>query len=221
MNKTQITLSSAAVLLAVSTNSLAHTTGDHIEDNGGGAYITSGGDVVSTGLDTCLRSGTFSEDGQINACEGIEEPVAEPEPEPEPEAEPAPAPEAPPAPKEPTISVETLGGEALFDTNSSDLNAAGQSELTALVSRLANFQEVESITVIGHTDSRGSETYNQALSERRAATVAAFLESSYPGVIVSSRGEGESNPIDTNDTPEGRQANRRVDIEVSAKRISE
>lgn len=220
MNKTQLSLSSAAVLLAVSASTQAHSDGDHIEDNGSGAYVTSSGGVISTGLDTCLRSGNFSEDGQINACEGIED-EPEPEPEPEPEAEPEPAPEPPPAPKEPTITVETLGGEALFDTNSSDLNAAGQAELTALISRLAGFQEVESITVTGHTDSRGSESYNQALSERRAATVAAFLETAYPGVIISSRGAGESNPIASNDNPEGRQANRRVDIEVSAKKISE
>ncbi len=115
----------------------------------------------------------------------------------------------------------TLGGEALFATDSHELNAAGEGALTALVARLSNFQEVESISVMGHTDSTGSEDYNQALSERRAATVAAFLEAAYPGVAITSSGAGESNPVDSNDTAAGRQANRRVEIEVTAKSISE
>jgi len=218
MNKTRFTLSSVAILLAVSNGTLAHND-DHNEDNGSGAYVSAGGDVINTALDTCLRSGNFSEDGQINACEGIEEPVAEPEPEPE--AEPEPAPEVAPTPKEPTITTSSLGGEALFETNSSELNAAGEAALSNLVLELARYQEIESISVIGHTDSTGSESYNQSLSERRAATVAAVLESEYPAISVSSFGAGETNPIDTNDTPEGRQANRRVDIEILAKSISQ
>ena len=75
--------------------------------------------------------------------------------------------------------------------------------------------------VTGHTDSSGSESYNQALSERRAATVAAFLGGAFPGVSISSLGAGELSPIDTNDTKAGRQANRRVEIEVTAKSVSE
>lgn len=216
MNKTILTLSSAAILLATTGTSLAHKDDTHVESTGG-AYVSSGGTVITTGLDTCLRSGTFSGDEQINTCEGIEDTVAAPEPEAEPE--PAPEPEA--APKAPTITMATLGGEALFDTNSSELNGDGEAALTGLVERLANFQEIEAIAVVGHTDSRGSEAYNQSLSEQRAQTVASFLETAYPGVSVSSSGAGESSPIDSNDTTAGRQANRRVDIEVTAKSISE
>jgi len=178
MYKTQLSLSSAAILLAVSSISSAHNDDDHIAGSDSGSYVTSGGDVISAGIDDCLRSGTFSPDDQIGTCEGIVETTTEPEPEPE--VEPEPAPEPQPAPKEPTITLAVLGGEALFDTNSSTLNAAGEAELTDLVSRLANFQEVETIRVVGHTDSTGSESYNQTLSESRAATVAAFLEAAYP-----------------------------------------
>jgi len=117
--------------------------------------------------------------------------------------------------------MSNLDGEALFATNSAELSSAGERALTDLVARLAGFQEIQAISVTGHTDSTGSEEYNQQLSERRAATVAAFLEAAYPGVTVSSAGAGESNPIDTNDTKEGRQNNRRVEVDVTAKSITQ
>jgi len=75
--------------------------------------------------------------------------------------------------------------------------------------------------VTGHTDSRGTEAYNQALSERRAGTVAAYLEAAYPSVNVTSQGMGESVPRETNSTPEGRQANRRVEVQVTAKSVTQ
>jgi len=75
--------------------------------------------------------------------------------------------------------------------------------------------------VTGHTDDRGSEAYNQGLSERRAATVAAYLEAAYPDVNVTSQGLGESEPVESNGTPEGRQANRRVEVQVTAKSVTQ
>ena len=69
------------------------------------------------------------------------------------------------------------------------------------------------VEVAGHTDSTGSEQYNQSLSERRAATVAQYLEAK--GVAtqrILTVGMGESRPVADNGTPEGRQANRRVEI---------
>jgi len=75
--------------------------------------------------------------------------------------------------------------------------------------------------VTGHTDSRGSEAYNQSLSERRAATVASYLEAAYPDVNVTSQGMGESVPVETNSTAEGRQANRRVEVQVTAKSVTQ
>jgi outer membrane protein OmpA-like peptidoglycan-associated protein len=70
--------------------------------------------------------------------------------------------------------------------------------------------------VIGHTDNRGSDEYNYDLSRRRAAAVADELISD--GVSpsrIGTRGEGESRPVATNDTPEGRAMNRRVEINVT------
>jgi len=69
------------------------------------------------------------------------------------------------------------------------------------------------IEVAGHTDSTGTDEYNQRLSERRAASVARFLESQ--GVMnqrIITVGMGESRPVADNSTPEGRQANRRVEL---------
>ena len=210
---------STVVLLALTNPAHAHSS-DRIEaDEGSGYVVSSDGGVLLSGNGSCIRHGGWSEDNQINACEGIEEPVAEPEPEPV--AEPEPTPEPVPAPKEPTITLATLGGEALFATNSDELNPAGEAALTELVGQLVTFQEIESIEVTGHTDSTGAESYNQDLSERRAQTVAAFLGGAFPDVSIASAGAGELSPIDTNDTPEGRQANRRVDIQVTAKSVTE
>ena len=71
------------------------------------------------------------------------------------------------------------------------------------------------VEVSGHTDSRGSETYNQQLSERRAESVRKYLiEQGVSEQRLLAVGYGESNPIDTNKTPEGREANRRVEFNL-------
>ncbi|NLI72017.1 MAG: OmpA family protein, partial [Bacteroidales bacterium] len=72
-----------------------------------------------------------------------------------------------------------------------------------------------SLRVKGHTDSTGPESYNQGLSERRAQAVADYLVSQgVSNSVISTEGYGESQPIATNDTAEGRKANRRVEFEV-------
>jgi OOP family OmpA-OmpF porin len=70
------------------------------------------------------------------------------------------------------------------------------------------------IEVAGHTDSRGAEAYNQDLSERRANAVATYLRDAGVTNSVSARGYGESQPVASNDTDEGRQQNRRVVLRV-------
>jgi outer membrane protein OmpA-like peptidoglycan-associated protein len=78
------------------------------------------------------------------------------------------------------------------------------------------FADVVSIKVIGHTDSVGSDEYNQALSERRASSVAAYLLSQ--GIAPSkltSEGKGESQPLADNETDEGRAKNRRVELHIN------
>jgi len=223
MNRNVLAVSSVAALLLGSSAAFAHQValeGDiEIDDSSAGGYVTSDGKAIRTGEGDCLRLGGWSEDSQNNACEGIEEAAEEPEPEPEAEAEEAPAPE--PVEKEPIITTATLGGEALFDTNADTLNAASEQALADLLTQLANFQEISAIDITGHTDSRGAEDYNQDLSMRRADAVKTYLSAEYPGVAISATGEGETSPIATNSTPEGRQLNRRVEVQVTAKSVTE
>ena len=220
MNNRISTLSSIAALLlgssVVYAQGVALPGTIEIPENSD-AYANSDGNAIRTGLNDCLRVGTFNEENQVNACEGIEEPVEVVEPEPEPE--PAPAPE--PVAKEPIVTTATLGGEALFDTNKSELNASSEQALADLISQLEKFQEITSIEVVGHTDSTGAESYNQTLSEERATAVEQFLNAAYPNVNITSRGLGETSPVATNSTREGRQLNRRVEVQVTAKSITE
>ena len=74
---------------------------------------------------------------------------------------------------------------------------------------------IQKITVVGHTDSKGSDAYNQKLSERRASTVANYLaENGVPSQLIEAYGQGEKNPVATNKTAEGRAQNRRVEVTV-------
>ena len=182
---------------------------------GNDAYVASDGEAVRTGLGECLRQGGFSEDDQINACEGIEEVVEAPMPEPvvEPEPEPEPTQVA-------RVELREVDDRANFEFDSADLTPEGQTEMENLFQQLEEYRGVTEITVIGHTDSTGPEEYNQQLSERRAQTVADMLSERYPEASVTTEGRGESDPIATNETREGRQMNRRVDIELTASRMT-
>jgi len=105
--------------------------------------------------------------------------------------------------------------DVLFVFNQSDLTPTAKSELDALMSQFED-ADVVSIKVVGHTDNIGSDAYNQALSERRASSVAEYLISQ--GVApnkVTSEGKGESQPIADNDTDEGRAKNRRVELHIN------
>ncbi|WP_322616083.1 OmpA family protein [Pseudomonas sp. BIC9C] len=129
-----------------------------------------------------------------------------------------------PMPQYPAASVKpeaaqseviTLSDDVLFAFNQSDLTPTAKSRLDALMSKFED-ADVVSIKVVGHTDSVGSDAYNQALSERRASSVAEYLLSQ--GVVpnkVTSEGKGESQPIADNETEEGRAKNRRVDLHIN------
>ncbi|MCO8313947.1 OmpA family protein [Pseudomonas mandelii] len=119
-------------------------------------------------------------------------------------------------PVEPPVSeVITLNGNVLFAYNQSDLMPEARSELDSLMAKLQN-ADVVSVKVIGHTDSQGSDAYNQKLSERRASSVAAYLLSQglAPNKLTS-EGRGESQPVADNDTEEGRAQNRRVELHIN------
>lgn len=217
---TSKTLALGACLTLVSFGVSAHITEEdhgHIADDGSGSYVSSDGSVLKTGLGDCLHSGTFSDDAVINICEGIEE-VAEAAPEPAAEVEETVVAEAP-APTPPKIDTRQFSEEALFDTDSAQLTSAGEAAMNGLFGALAEYKDITDVSIVGHTDSRGADEYNQALSESRAQTVADVIAAQYPDVTINVQGMGETSPIASNDTAEGRQLNRRVEVEVTATRM--
>jgi outer membrane protein OmpA-like peptidoglycan-associated protein len=105
-----------------------------------------------------------------------------------------------------------MPGHITFATNSADLNADFYAALNSVTKVLNEFDKTV-IEVAGHTDSTGSDAYNQSLSERRAGSVAAYLKSQnvMPERVIAV-GLGESRPVADNTSAEGRQANRRVEL---------
>jgi len=105
-----------------------------------------------------------------------------------------------------------MPGNVTFETDSAGLNAEFFDVLDS-VSLVLNEFEQTVIEVAGHTDSTGSDAYNQGLSERRAGAVASYLQSrNVRADRIITVGMGESRPIATNETAAGRQANRRVEL---------
>ena len=129
----------------------------------------------------------------------------------------APAPAARPAPASVRQAV-VIQADALFDFDKSVLRPDGRKSIDDAVAKLRGV-DLELVIATGHTDSRGTDAYNQALSERRAATVKEYLVSKgIPASKITTIGKGESQPVATNKTDEGRQKNRRVDIEFKGVR---
>jgi outer membrane protein OmpA-like peptidoglycan-associated protein len=108
--------------------------------------------------------------------------------------------------------VLNMPGNITFATNSSNISANFYPVLDSVALVINEFEKTY-IDIYGFTDSTGSEPYNQTLSEARASSVARYLESQkVVSQRIVTRGMGESQPIATNDTPEGRALNRRVEI---------
>ena len=148
----------------------------------------------------CVRTSSWKAEDMTIDC-GAEPPVVENVPVP------------PPAP---VYEKNTMAAEALFDHDKSTLKPAGQQALQDLGDTIkAKGARVVDIDIIGHTDSDGSEEYNQALSVRRAQSVKDYLVSEgVDPAIIDVSGQGELNPVVSNATKEGRAQNRRVDILV-------
>jgi len=105
-----------------------------------------------------------------------------------------------------------MPGNITFATDSSDLNA-GFFDVLNSVGLVVNEFDQTVIEIAGHTDSTGTDSYNQDLSVRRADTVASYLTTrSVRGDRIIEVGVGETRPVSTNDTADGRQANRRVEL---------
>jgi OOP family OmpA-OmpF porin len=133
--------------------------------------------------------------------------VTAPKPEVAPAAVEAPAPKALP-------EKVTLQADALFDFDKSAIRADAQGRLDDVVAK-AKGVSVEAINVVGYTDSTGPDAYNMKLSQRRAASVKDYLvKHGVSGGRVHTEGKGKASPVADNKTREGRQKNRRAEIEV-------
>ena len=130
---------------------------------------------------------------------------------------PAPAPMPAPAPKPvpvPTAQKVSFAADAFFDFDKSVLKPEGKAKLDEVTSKLGAIN-LEVIIAVGHTDSVGSDEYNQKLSVRRAEAVKAYIISKgVDATRVYTEGKGEKQPVADNKTAEGRAKNRRVEIEV-------
>ena len=114
------------------------------------------------------------------------------------------------------VVLVTMTSQTAFDTDSSAIKPGFHSTLDKLADVVVRYGKT-TLTVVGHTDNVGSNAYNQQLSERRALSVAQFLESRrVNGMRLATAGKGETQAVASNASEAGRQANRRVEIYVEA-----
>ncbi len=127
----------------------------------------------------------------------------------------APTPVAPVAPVVvPSSEKVSFSADALFDFDKSVLKPEGKAKLDDLTSKLQGIN-LEVIIAVGHTDSVGTDAYNQKLSIRRAEAVKAYLQAKgIEANRIYTEGKGEKQPVESNKTAAGRAKNRRVEIEV-------
>jgi OOP family OmpA-OmpF porin len=237
----------AAALMTVSGMAIAQTTDIKLVDPRESPYVVDPrGVIVRDPFGLCWRTAHWSVERAAAAkiegakfpnwtagCECdrdlMKAPTCEPPPPPPPPAAPPapPPPPPPPPPPAPTSEKVTFAADALFDFDKATLRPDGRARLDDLVSKLAGVS-LEVIIAVGYTDRLGSDTYNQALSQRRAQAVKDYLVSK--GIEpnrVYTEGKGEANPVKQCPEPSAKgevrnrqqliaclQPNRRVEVEV-------
>ncbi|MES2979807.1 MAG: OmpA family protein [Pseudomonadota bacterium] len=211
LNKVAMLFASAALVTAAGAQTIdnwKNGTGEHVWRNGTN--------------ELCWRNAFWTPATAAPGCDGA---IVPPAPAPAPVAAPAPAPAPAPAARPPApapaaaapavaATKVTYAADAFFDFDKSVLKPEGRAKLDDLVGKIKDIS-LEVIIAVGHTDSVGSDAYNQKLSVRRSEAVKAYLVSK--GIEknrVYTEGKGEKQPVADNKTAEGRAKNRRVEIEV-------
>jgi OOP family OmpA-OmpF porin len=186
-------------------------------------WVDAAGNPWKTGAgDNCWRDAYWTPANAHTKCDGaaVKAPPAPP-PAPAPAPAPAAAPVAPVAPPAPVVvppapvsEKVTFAADTFFDTGKSVLKTDAKGKLDELVAKTKGLN-LEVIIAVGHTDSDGSDKYNQKLSVSRAEAVKKYLTSQgIEANRVYTEGKGEKQPVADNKTKAGKQKNRRVEIEV-------
>ena len=215
LNKLAMLCACAALVTAAG----AQTVDNWRNGNGELAWKNGAGDL-------CWRGSSWTPATAAKGCDGAIVPapavVVAPEPAPAPRAvAPAPAPVPVPVPVPAVAATKvTYAADAFFDFDKSALKPEGRAKLDDLVDKIKGIN-LEVIIAVGHTDSVGSDAYNQKLSVKRSEAVKAYLVTK--GIEknrVYTEGKGEKQPVADNKTSEGRAKNRRVEIEVVGTRTN-
>ncbi len=227
LNKVALLFAAAALATAAGaqTRVTAADGGNRIDNwvNGTGEIVWKNGTN-----ELCWRNAFWTPATAAKGCDGalvVAAPAPPPPPPPPPAARPAPPPppaaaRPAPAPQPPAATKVTYAADAFFDFDKSVLKPEGRAKLDDLVGKVKGIN-LEVIIAVGHTDSVGTDAYNQRLSVRRAESVKAYLVSK--GIEknrVYTEGKGEKQPVADNRTAEGRAKNRRVEIEVVGTRAN-
>ena len=166
-------------------------------------WRSASGDVWKNASGDCWRDASWTPATAAPGCGAVAAPVA---------------PKA--APPVAAASKVTYAADAFFDFDKAVVKPAGKAKLDDLIAKVKGIN-LEVIIAVGHTDSVGSDAYNQKLSVRRAEAVKAYLVSK--GIEknrIYTEGKGEKQPVASNKTKEGRAKNRRVEIEVVGTRAN-
>ena len=215
LNKVAVLFATAALATAAGAQIKAADGGNVVDNwqNGSSELVWKNGTN-----ELCWRDANWTPATAAVGCDGaLEAPKAAPAPA---AAPPAAAPAPAPAPAPVAAQKVTYAADAFFDFDKSVLKPEGRAKLDDLVSKIQGIN-LEVIIAVGHTDSVGSEAYNQRLSVRRAEAVKAYLVSK--GIErnrIYTEGKGEKQPVADNRTAEGRAKNRRVEVEVVGTRAT-
>jgi OOP family OmpA-OmpF porin len=217
LNKVALMFAAAALATSAGAQIRAADGGNRVDNwqNGTGQLVWKNGTN-----ELCWRNAFWTPATAAVGCDGALVAAAPAPAAVAPAPAPAAAPRPAPAPQPPAATKVTYAADAFFDFDKSVLKPEGRAKLDDLVGKIQGIN-LEVIIAVGHTDSVGSDAYNQALSVRRAEAVKAYLVSK--GIErnrVYTEGKGEKQPVADNKTAEGRAKNRRVEIEVVGTRAN-
>jgi OOP family OmpA-OmpF porin len=189
----------------------------------------SNGSVARSAYGTCWHSGSWTPGDAVVGCDGVLQPPMTKMTAPPLIVVVPPVPPVPPAPPpQPCDFHATVAGEGAFSFDNTTLGLPAQRQLAeAVLKPLHDCSKIVSITVIGHTDRLGTASYNQKLSERRAAVVAAWLLSQGVHAPIDTEGVGATQPVADCDDNLGMKIleqclapNRRVELSISGTRTN-